>query len=109
MAEGGYVVVFMTAPDEDAGAAIGRKVVEEGLAACFSIVPRVRSIYTWKGKTCDEGEALCVMKTRSALFDRLKARVRELHGYEVPEIIAVNIEAGLKEYLGWIDSVTAGH
>ncbi|MCR4288394.1 MAG: divalent-cation tolerance protein CutA, partial [Deltaproteobacteria bacterium] len=68
-----------------------------------------RSIYMWKGKPCDEPEALCIMKTRAVLFERLKARIMELHSYEVPEIIAVNIEAGLKEYLGWIDSVTVGH
>lgn len=109
MAEGKYIVVLMTAPNEDDGAVIGRKVVEEGLAACCNIVPRIRSIYMWKGKLCDEPEALCIMKTRSVLFERLKARIRELHGYEAPEIIAVNIEAGLKEYLGWIDEVTAGH
>ena len=109
MAEGQYIVVLMTAPNEDDGAAIGRKVVEEGLVACCSIVPKIRSIYMWKGKPRDEPEALCIMKTRSVLFERLKARIRELHGYEVPEIIAVNIEAGLKEYLGWIDEVTAGH
>lgn len=103
----GYVVVFMTAPEPESAAAIGRKAVEEGLAACCSIVPGLRSIYVWKGKTCDEAEALCIFKTRRSLFPPLKKRIKELHAYEVPEIIAVNIEEGLEEYLSWIDESTA--
>ncbi len=104
--EKGHVVVMVTAGSEDEGARIGKAVVSEGLAACCNIVPRVRSIYTWKGKLCDEGEVLCIFKTRKSLFDKLKKRVKELHTYEVPEVIAVNIEDGLEEYLKWIDEVT---
>ncbi|MEE9613457.1 MAG: divalent-cation tolerance protein CutA [Thermodesulfobacteriota bacterium] len=102
----GYVVCMVTAPDAEAGAAMGKKVVEEGLAACCNIVPGVRSIYAWKGKLCDEAEVLCIMKTRAALFEKLKQRVKELHTYEVPEIIALKIEDGLREYLDWIDGAT---
>ncbi len=104
----GHTVVFSTAPNADEGARIGKAVVEEGLAACCNIVPGLRSIYLWKGKLCDENEALCIFKTRDALFERLKKRIKELHTYEVPEIIAVEITDGLKEYLGWIDEVTKG-
>lgn len=102
----GYIVVFSTAPNPEDAAGIGKQVVEEGLAACCNIIPGLRSIYVWKGKLCDEGEALCIFKTRASLFERLKARIKELHSYEVPEVIAVNIESGLKEYLGWIDENT---
>ncbi|MBI5903776.1 MAG: divalent-cation tolerance protein CutA [Deltaproteobacteria bacterium] len=105
---GGHIIVFMTAPNQEEGAAIGRKAVEEGLAACCNIVPKVRSIYTWKGKVCDEEEALCVFKTRAALFDALKERIKGLHSYEVPEIVAVEISAGLEAYLGWIYGATGG-
>jgi periplasmic divalent cation tolerance protein len=102
----GYVVVIVTAGSEDEGARIGRQLVSEGLAACCNIVPSIRSIYTWKGKLSDEGEALCLFKTRRSLFEGLKKRVKELHSYEVPEVIAVGIEDGLEEYFNWIDEVT---
>lgn len=104
--EKGHIVVFMTASSADEGANIGKKTVEEGLAACCNIVPSIRSIYVWKGKLCDEPEALCVFKTRAELFERLRARIKELHSYEVPEIIALKIEAGHADYLKWIDVVT---
>lgn len=102
----GYVIVFVTVPDAGAAAEIGRKAVEERLAACCNIIPGLRSIYVWKGKVSDEPEVLCLFKTRGALFEKLKSRIKELHSYEVPEIIAVDIEAGLGEYLGWIDEAT---
>jgi len=102
----GYRIVFMTAPSEEVAANIGKTLVEEKLIACCNIVPQIRSIYTWKGKVCDEKEVLCIIKTREELFDRLKRRVKELHPYEVPEIIAVKIKDGLREYLNWIDEAT---
>ena len=103
-----FIIVFSTAPNEDEAARIGKTVVEEGLAACCNIVPRIRSIYTWKGKTSDEAEALSIYKTRAALFGKLKARIKALHGYEVPEIIAIDIKDGLPDYLAWINEVTKG-
>lgn len=106
MTKEGHIVALMTAPSAEEGARIGREVVTEGLAACCNIVPGVRSIYTWKGKLCDEAEVLCIFKTRRSLFERLKKRVKELHTYEVPEVIALGIEDGLEEYLEWIDEVT---
>lgn len=102
----GYIMVFMTAPDEETGAKIGELVVEEGLAACCNIIPGLRSIYSWKGEMYDEPEALCIFKTRAELFEKLKDRISELHTYEVPEITAVDISDGLPEYLRWIDDVT---
>lgn len=101
-----YVVVFMTVPDEETGARVGRALVEEGLTACCNIVPKIRSIYKWKGKISDEGEALCIMKTRRELFDKLKERAAALHPYDVPEVIAVDISGGLPEYLKWIEDET---
>lgn len=101
-----YIVVFMTAPSEDEAAAIGRTVVEDGLAACCNIVPGLRSIYRWQGKLCDEQEVLCILKTRASLFQTLKDRIVELHSYEVPEVIAIDIKDGHTDYLKWIDEVT---
>ena len=103
----GYVVVLMTAPNGEEAEAIGKKVVTEGLAACCNIVPGIKSIYVWKEKLCAEAEVLCVFKTRKNLFERLRDRILELHSYDVPEVIALEITAGLKEYLGWIDEVTS--
>lgn len=102
----GHIFVFMTAPNAEEAAEIGRKTVEEGLAACCSIVPGLRSIYRWKGRTCDEPEVLCIFKTRSGLFGRLSGRLKELHSYETPEIVSVDITRGLPEYLAWIDEST---
>lgn len=101
-----HVMVFMTASNAEAAAIIGERAVIEGLAACCNIVPLVKSIYTWKGRLCKEDEALAIFKTRQGLFERLKRRIKELHGYEVPEIICVDINAGLKEYLDWITENT---
>ncbi|MBI5588483.1 MAG: divalent-cation tolerance protein CutA [Deltaproteobacteria bacterium] len=102
----GHIIVFMTAPNADEAASIGKKVVEEGIAACCNIISGLRSIYRWKGKISDEGEVLCLFKTRSELFDRLKKRLKELHSYETPEVISVDIDGGLPEYLAWIDDST---
>ncbi len=101
-----YVVVFMTVPDEETAVSIGRRVVEEGLCACCNIVGPIRSIYRWKDKVYDESELLCVLKTRRALFHTLKERVKQLHPYEVPELVALPVEEGLEDYLEWIEEVT---
>ena len=102
-----HVVVFMTVPDAETGATIGRAAVEEKLAACANVVPGLRSIYSWKGKVCDDAEALVIFKTRRALLPRLEKLVRRLHSYEVFELIAVPIAAGHAPYLSWIDGSTA--
>ena len=96
-----YVVVFVTAPAAEA-LQLAKTLVEERLVACVNIVPGLRSIYWWQGKVEDEPEVLCIMKTRSSLFESLRDRVRELHSYEVEEIIALPILAGNLPYLDWI-------
>jgi len=100
-----YIVVFVTAPENEA-AALAKTLVEERLVACVNIVPGLRSIYWWQGKIEDEPEVLCIMKTRSNLFEFLRDRVRELHSYEVEEIIALPILAGNLPYLDWIKENT---
>jgi periplasmic divalent cation tolerance protein len=100
-----HVVVLVTAPP-DRAAEIARRLVEERLAACVNILPAIRSVYCWKGELCDDAEALLVIKTRAALFDPLRARVVELHPYEVPEVIELPILAGHPPYLQWIAEST---
>ena len=82
---------------------IGRNLVDEGLAACANIVEGVRSIYKWKGVVCDDRECLMVVKTTAANFDAVERRVRELHSYEVPEVIALPILKGSRPYLDWVE------
>jgi periplasmic divalent cation tolerance protein len=100
-----YIVVYVTAPENEA-ADLAKTLVEERLVACVNIVPGLRSIYWWQGKVEDEAEVLCIMKTRSNLFESLKDRVRELHSYEVAEIIALPILTGNLPYLEWIKENT---
>lgn len=96
-----FFVVLVTAPVAEA-AGLARKLVEEGMAACANIVPAVRSIYRWKGEICDDEESLLVIKTTTAQFAALKARVVQLHPYEVPEVIALPITEGHRPYLDWL-------
>jgi periplasmic divalent cation tolerance protein len=101
------IVVLVTVQKEEEAAEIAREIVGGKLAACVNIVGGVRSIYRWKGKTEDEGEVLMVVKTRGALFPDLMKRIKELHRYSVPEIIALPIVEGSEDYLGWLKEETA--
>jgi periplasmic divalent cation tolerance protein len=100
------IAVFMTAPNEDEAAGIARALVEARLAACVNMVKNVRSVYSWQGNIEDEAEVLMIAKTRKGLFEALSEKVRELHSYEVPEIIALPLIAGSEEYLKWIREST---
>ncbi len=100
------IVTFITAPGEEEAAGIARSLVESRLAACVNIVKNVRSIYTWQGKTEDDSEVLMIVKTRKDLFSELSARVRELHSYDVPEVIALPVTHGSEEYLRWLREST---
>jgi periplasmic divalent cation tolerance protein len=100
-----YIVVLVTCPP-DRAESLARSVVEERLVACVNILGGVRSIYTWQGKICDDGEALLVLKTRLPLFEQLRARVATLHPYDIPEIIALPILAGHPPYLQWLSDTT---
>lgn len=101
------IIALITAQREEEAAEIATDIVGRKLAACVNIVRGVRSIYRWKGKTEDEGEVLMVVKTRRALFPDLMKRVKELHRYSVPEIIALPIVEGSEEYLEWLKEETA--
>lgn len=95
-------VVLVTAPDLAVGARLGRSLVEEGLAACANLVPGVRSIYRWQGEIHDDPEVLLIVKTRASLVEALAARVRALHPYELPEVLALPVAGGSAAYLAWL-------
>ncbi len=100
------IAVFITASGEDEAASIARALVEGRLAACVNIVRNLRSIYSWQGKVEDESEVLMIVKTQKKLFNSLAQKVRELHSYTVPEIIALPIVDGSEDYLKWLKEVT---
>jgi periplasmic divalent cation tolerance protein len=101
-----FIAVFMTAPNEEDASVIAKALVEERLAACVNIIKGVRSVYRWEGKIEDDQEVFMVAKTERSLFESLEKRVRELHSYSVPEVIALPIVEGLKDYLNWIGDMT---
>lgn len=96
-----YGVVWVTTASAEEAKRIAASLVTENLAACANIY-EIRSIYTWKGAVQDDGEWQLTIKTHLSLFDRLEARIRQLHSYEEPEIIALPIVAGSPSYLDWI-------
>jgi periplasmic divalent cation tolerance protein len=100
------LVVLVTAPTPERAAEIARALVEERLAACGNVVPAIRSIYRWEGRVQDDQEALLVLKTTRDRFEALRERVLALHPYQVPEVIALEVEAGSAPYLAWIAAET---
>lgn len=100
------IVIFITAPSEEEAARIARALVESRLAACVNIINKIRSIYSWQGEIEDDAEVLMIVKTQRKLFDALSAKVRELHSYDVPEIISLPITNGSEDYLNWIKQST---
>jgi periplasmic divalent cation tolerance protein len=95
-------IVLCTVPDETAARRIASALVTERLAACVNVVPGITSVYRWKGATETAAELLLIIKTTATVYAQLQDRVRALHPYELPEVIAVSIDHGLPEYLAWI-------
>jgi periplasmic divalent cation tolerance protein len=98
--EADFLVVLCTAAPGEADALAGR-LVKERLAACVSIAP-VRSCYICEGKLCRDDEALLIIKTKKSVFEPLRKRIVELHGYAVPEIVALPVVEGHQPYLDWV-------
>lgn len=96
------IAIFSTAPSEEEAVKIVEHLVAGNLIACGNIVPEIRSIYRWKGKVCDETEVLIVMKSVAKNLENIKKEVKALHSYDCPELVAVPITGGLKNYLDWI-------
>jgi periplasmic divalent cation tolerance protein len=96
------MVVLVTVPNAETAEKLGEALVGERLAACVNVLSGVRSIYRWKGAVQKDAELLCLCKTTREQFERLRARVVELHPYELPEVVALPIELGHTPYLEWI-------
>jgi periplasmic divalent cation tolerance protein len=100
-------VVFVTAGSEEQAGLIAHALVGERLAACVNIVSPIRSIYRWNDEVQTDTEHLMIIKTRAKLVPKIEARVKELHSYEVPEVIALPILAGARSYLDWVIASTS--
>ena len=101
-----FIIILVTASSEEEAKKIAQVLVEKRLAACVNLIKDIRSIFRWKGKLSDENEILLIIKTRKKLYKNVEEEVISLHSYEVPEIIALPIILGSKDYLYWVDSET---
>ena len=97
-----YVVILVTVTSEEEGLRIARSLVDSRLSACVNIISGLRSIYRWNGKIWDENEFLLLIKTRMVLFEQVEGKIKEIHSYEVPEIVAIPITRGSETYLNWL-------
>lgn len=101
---GGEIIIFVTSPQQDLSEAIARHLVEEGLAACVNVVPGITSIYKWQDEVQKDNEQLLVIKSHERLWESLEKRIKELHSYDVPEIISVPLHNGFQPYLDWMSA-----
>jgi periplasmic divalent cation tolerance protein len=102
------IIVFSNCGSEEEAIRVARALVEARLAACVNIVPKIRSIYRWKGAIEEESEWMLVIKSSRPHLSRLEAELRKAHSYEVPEVLAVPVVDGSEDYLGWMDRELAG-
>lgn len=103
------LVVYSTCPDAACADRLARTLVEERLAACVNAVPGIRSTYRWQGQIEQADEVLLMIKTSRDRLDALTARLQELHPYELPEVLAVEVCDGLDAYLAWLTEQTRAH
>lgn len=101
------IVIVTSCGSEGEAERIAEALVVERLAACVQILP-VRSVYRWQGGVERTEEWQLQVKTRAALADEVEARIKALHGYELPEIVALSVAAGASDYIGWVRAETRG-
>jgi periplasmic divalent cation tolerance protein len=95
--------VYITFPSEKEAEKIGKILVEEELARCVNIIPSMKSIFLWKGKLENERECILIAKTSERNYPRLERRVKQLHSYELPCIVAFKVARGSKEFIKWVE------
>lgn len=101
-----YVMIYITASNPEEAKYIGEEMVKARLAACANIIPKMSSVYWWEGEVERSDEAVLILKTKEEKMEAIIRRVKELHSYENPCVIAIPILKGSKEYLEWIDEET---
>jgi periplasmic divalent cation tolerance protein len=99
---GDALVVLSTAPSVEEAVSIGRRLVEEHLAACVNVLPGARSIFFWEGRVQEADEAVLVIKTRNERYAELERRILALHSYSVPEVLALPVSSGSAAYTAWL-------
>jgi len=99
-----HIVILVTAKDTKEATKIARGLLEAKLIACANIIEGVQSLFWWQGKIDMSREVYLILKTKKVLFKKVSAKVKSLHSYQTPEIIALPIVAGSKDYLGWVSS-----
>src|SRR5881397_423894 len=102
------LIVFVTCESKEQAEQIAQTVVTEKLAACVNVLPGVRSCYVWERQLTWSDEVLLLIKTTRGRFAQLQNRIKELHSYSVPEIVAVTIDTAFDKYLDWIDTSVGG-
>ena len=101
-----YLLIITTVPDTKVGQIIAEKIINERLAACVTLSSPGQSLYWWKGKITQDQEHTLFIKTKKEAYRKLEEKIRQLHPYDIPEIIALPVYAGSKDYLNWIDNET---
>jgi periplasmic divalent cation tolerance protein len=96
------LTVWCTCPDMALAQRLARGLVDAGLAACVNILPEIRSIYRWQGQVHDEGEVLLIVKTTRLSYPKLESWLLDNHPYDVPEVLALPVQAGSADYLDWV-------
>jgi periplasmic divalent cation tolerance protein len=100
----GARIVLTTAGSQEEAGKIAHALVERRLAACVNIVPRIESVYRWQGKIENATEWLLIIKTRAAALESVRQAIQELHSYELPECVMLEIAGGSQQYLDWIEN-----
>lgn len=103
----GIMQIVTTLGNKEAAEALGRRLVDDRLAACCQVSGPVRSIYRWKGAVEEADEWYCILKTRPSMYRQVEEAIKKLHPYEVPEIIAVNIDEAFSAYARWVEEQTS--
>jgi periplasmic divalent cation tolerance protein len=98
-----FIIIYCTVPDQQTAETISENLVKEKLAACCNIVSGLKSVYRWEKKIQSADELLLIIKSRSSLYSEIETRIKDLHPYTVPEIIALPLINGSVEYLNWMD------
>ena len=103
---GQILVILVAVGNQKEAVRIGKGMVNSKLAACANIIPRIQSIYRWKGKVVNAQEALLILKSTRLRYPALEKAIKAMHTYETPEIIALPVKEGLDRYIGWVRSET---